>query len=199
MKKNRLYLLVVLMAIFAFASCGDETNEELDKISDNLEELADQIEDNVADELEADKFYSNDGKFKISFSGEPTFSKENVPTEAGDFDMFMYIYEEVSRAEMMAYIDYPPEIIEAQEVEVMLQNAKEGSVSSMGLVISEEKEFTFKGNKAVQFRADNNELYVDYLLFLVGNRFFQTAIMVEGSYPSKDEVKKFYDSIEILN
>lgn len=193
MKKiNFILLAMFFTAYIVISSCSDTSEQDINDLAEDLEAFVDET---VVD----NKFYSEDGNFKANFSGTPEITKEDVPSDYGNIEMFMFLYEKsITEAEMIAYSDYPSAIVEISSTDQMLQDAKGGSVNSLGAVISEEKKLTFNGHKAIQFRADNSQFYVDYLIFLVNNRLYQVAIMRDGSYATKENVDKFFNSFELV-
>jgi hypothetical protein len=197
---------MIIAAALLIVSCNNSSDEEIDDLTRDVQELIDELDQDVSAALDEqvnekpEKFYSKEGKFKVSFSGIPEETKQDVETELVNFEMVMYIYEEgYDLAEMVAYSDYPPEIMLDKDIDMMLDDAKTGSVESMSLTIKEEKKFNFKGHKAIRFKADNSEVFVDYLIFMVGNRFFQAAVMKNWSYADTKDVDDFFESMEILN
>ena len=193
MKKiNLIVIAMFFVGSFIFTSCGDTTEQDVNDLLEDMEVLVDEV---VAD----NKFYSEDGNFKVNFSGTPEMTKEDIDSEFGNIEMFMFVYEKsITEAEMIAYSDYPSALVKQSSTDQMLQNAKGGSVNSLDAVISEEKNLEFNGYKAIQFRADNAQFYVDYLIFLVNNRLFQIAIMRDGSYATKENADKFFNSFELV-
>ena len=67
------------------------------------------------DSLTSEIYESEDGRFKINFLGAtPTVSQQAVPTELGDIEITMFIYEKsITEAYVIGYNDYPSAIIEA--------------------------------------------------------------------------------------
>jgi len=198
MKKiNYLVIATFFVASIFIVSCGGASDEEVEaKASDILEALND-IESNT--NTVAEKFYSEDGKFKASFTGTPEVSNESIPTEVGNIEMFMFMYEKsATEIELLAYSDYPSALVEASDKDQMLQDAKDGAVNNLGAIIVEEKKITYKGYKGLEFKANSSQIYVNYKIFLVKNRLYQIAIMRDGSFASKENVDKFFDSFELI-
>lgn len=145
------------------------------------------------------KYTSEEGNFKISFPGEPTVTSEAVPTDIGDIQMKMFMYEK-SREEayMVAYSDYPQEAVDAGDKKEMLQGSKEGVVGNIGASVEEEKEIEIDGNPGVYFKAKGPEFATVYKLYLVKNRLYQVGILKAASYPSDADIKGFLDSFELI-
>jgi len=145
------------------------------------------------------KFTSEEGNFKIAFPGEPTVTSDAVPTEIGDIQMKMFMYEKSrDEAYMVAYSDYPQEAVDAGDKKEMLQGSKEGVVENIAATIEEEKEIEINGNPGIYFKAKGPEFSTAYKLYLVKNRLYQIGILKAASYPSDAEIKGFLDSFELI-
>jgi len=194
MKKINFFVIAILFfGSFLFVSCNEtsETEATTDEITE--------AEDNSTINNEADKYHSVDGKFKVNFTGTPKVSNEKVPTEVGDIEMFMFMYEKsLTEIEMIAYSDYPSAIVAVSDKDEMLNGAKEGALSNLEAVIKEEKQITYKGHKGIEFKANSSQYYVNYKIFLVNNRLYQIALMRDGSYATQSNVDKFFNSFELL-
>jgi len=205
MKKT---LIPVLALIFVISSCGDDTNfvneENLDKFLQESAEEYDKMEvvDDVIelDESDEDIFYSEDGRFKINFQGTPMHSSDVVPTEVGNIEMTTYMYEKsATEAYMVAYNDYPTEMIENASMDEMLDGAKNGSAGSMGITQFDLDQNTeIEGNPGRHFKGNNGSYYVEYKLFVTGIRLYQIAIIRDGSYATKARTNDFFNSFKLV-
>lgn len=195
-------LIPVLAITFIFTSCGGDDSQELESVlADALEEIEEVSEEiAAADDVVDNLYHSEDGKFKISFQGEPTVSSDMIPTEVGDIEMTSFLYEKsITEAYMVAYNDYPSEILENSSVDDMLDGAKNGSASSMNIVSFDvEKDMEIAGNPGRYFKGNNGSYYIEYKLFLKGNRLYQIAIIRDGSYATAERTDEFFGSFELL-
>ena len=202
------YIIPILALTFVISSCGNEFEENLGKsIDDSLAKTFDgegEIEEVVEDVIELEEssediFYSEDGKFKINFFGTPTHSSDVVETEVGNIEMTTYLYEKsVTEAYMVAYNDYPTEMIENASMEDMLDGAKEGSASSMGITKFDlDQDEMVEGNPGRHFRGNNGSYYVEYKLFVTGIRLYQIAIIRDGSYATTERTEEFFGSFKL--
>ena len=200
MKKINFFVIAVLFISSLFVvSCDEPSDAEVEAQADEIMDALNDAMDNMEDNTASDKFHSADGKFKVNFSGTPDVSNESIPTEVGNIDMYMFMYEKsVTEAEMIAYSDYPSEMVAMSNTDDMLQGAKEGAVSNLGAIITEEKEIMYNKHKGLEFKANSTQFYVNYKIFLVNNRLYQIAIMRDGSYASKANVDKFFNSFELI-
>ena len=140
------------------------------------------------------------GKFSIVFPGEPDYSVEDVETAVGTLEMHTYLYEQSGNAAyMVAYIDYPEDMVEESDNDVLLDAALEGALSSWGIDLEKvNKEVTWhSGHKGIFTKESSGDTYTAYEVILVGNRLYQIAILQYDKAIGKKELKTFYDSFEL--
>ncbi len=198
MKKINFFVITALFISSLFiVSCDESADQEVDAQAD---EIMDALNDAMDDNTVSDKFHSVDGKFKVNFSGTPEVTYDTIPIEdVGTIEMYMFMYEKsVTEAEMIAYSDYPSDLVNDSSPDEMLQGAKEGAVSNLGAIITEEKEIMYNKHKGLEFKANSTQFYINYKIFLVNNRLYQIAIMRDGSYASQENVDKFFNSFELI-
>ena len=146
------------------------------------------------------KLSSKEGNFFVQFPSEPDFSAEEVETAVGNLMMYTYLYEESDDAAyMVAYIDYPEDMVEESDNDVLLEAALNGALSSWGIDIENAtKETTWhSGYKGIYCKESNGNTHTAYEVILVGNRLYQIAILQYGKPISKKALNSFYDSFEI--
>jgi hypothetical protein len=140
------------------------------------------------------------GKFSIVFPGEPDYSVEDVETAVGTLKMHTYLYEKSDNAAyMVAYIDYPDDMVEESDNDVLLDAALEGALGSWGIDAEKaKKEVTWhSGHKGIFTKESSGDTYTAYEVILVGSRLYQVAILQYGKPIGKKELKSFYDSFEL--
>ncbi len=202
MKKFTLPALVVSLGLVA---CGGADNaEEIDALNHDLlsavDELAEEVEEATEETSANDLYHSEDGKFKIKFIGEPTESHESIPTEVGNIEMTSYMYEQsVTEAYMVAYSDYPSELVEQSSVEDILIGARDGSSGNLGITSFDvDEEIEIDGNPGLFFKGKAGSIHAAYKLYMVGNRLYQVAILRDGGYPKEDRSDEFFNSFQLV-
>lgn len=139
-------------------------------------------------------------QFRVEFPGAPEADRSTVPTEVGDIIMHTVMFEEsVDKVYLLAYSDYPKELIELSDPQVLLESAQEGSLSNLGTSeLNVNEKITFKGYPGLYFEAQNEDLYVAYKIILVENRLYQMAVLQQGTPLTDADVKNFMDSFRLL-
>lgn len=195
MKFNLAALALLLL------SCGS-VNDQAAAIASQLDSASTansitEEENNIPEE--GDLFTSKDGKFKINFSGTPTQSSDIIPTEVGNIEMTSFMYEKsATEAYMVAYNDYPSEMVKNSSVDDLLDGAKNGSSSSLGITKFDiDNKMEIEGNPGRHFKGTNGSYYAEYKLFLKGNRLYQIALIRDGSYATPERAEAFFGSFAL--
>ena len=156
----------------------------------------------MANAQEGHELSSVEGNFFIIFPGEPSYSAEDVETAVGTLKMHTYLYEQSDDAAfMVAYIDYPDDMVDESDNDDLLNAALEGALGSWGIDISEiNKETTWhSGYKGTFCKESSGDTHTAYEVILVGSRLYQIAILQYGKAISKKTINSFYDSFELKN
>ncbi|PKP01960.1 MAG: hypothetical protein CVU11_13620 [Bacteroidetes bacterium HGW-Bacteroidetes-6] len=197
MKKNFIYVVFLgLLAVFTLSlnSCG---NQKAD--SDDTEVTDDSNNDSDDARAEDEDYYvSKDGKFKVKFPGTPEVSSQMVPTDAGEIEMFTYIYEKsATEAYMVAYGDYPSSLIDGSDPKELLEASRDGALETSK--IDGNEDLKVNGFPAIRTRAIDVEqnFYYIYEVILAKNRLYQVMIVRDGDYPSDSVVADFIDDFVI--
>lgn len=200
MKKITLAIIFPLTII----SCGEVVSGNDTSTQEPMEKLAvgDVKTETGTESIQKkdDSFKSEDGNFTIKFMGTPKESSEMVPTEVGDIEMTTFMYEKsVTEAYMVAYNDYPSEMVKKSSVDALLDGAKNGSSSSMKITHFDiDENIEIEGCPGRHFKGYGGSIYVEYKLFLKENRLYQIALLRDGSYATKERSDEFFGSFHLL-
>ncbi len=200
MKKIFSFLTILTFTIVILANCGGTATQNSDTKEEGKKEEVGKT-DNVTEtpEKKDDRFVSKDGSFKIAFPGEPTFSQEDVETELGKLKLYTYEYSpSEQKSYMIAYSDYPPEVIKEVDTKKLLDNSKTGFITSLKAKIEEEKSIKLGDNDGVYFKAQGKAIFTLANIYFVKNRLYQIVILASDAYPTKDEADKFFNSFELV-
>jgi hypothetical protein len=195
MKKTTLLLTAFAASFAVLTSCGSKKD---DKGAENKDA---QTSESAVDEEKAPamkEFKSEAGKFTINFKETPTEQEQDVPTAVGNVKMYMFMHEESrSKAYMVAYCDYPADMIKEANAVDLLQGSKEGVVGKFEAKITNEKVGKFQGNEAIDFTASGPQYHTAYKLVLAGNRLYQVGILEDSGPVSQSDIDTFIGSFKI--
>lgn len=145
------------------------------------------------------KYHGVEGNFKIMFPGVPKKNISDVPTDLGTIKMYQYMYEaSQTKVYMVAFSDYPPKYMQASKSMELLQNAKNGFISSLKIKVTEENSIKIGNHPGIMFKASANGWYAVMRDYLIDNRLFQIGIMQEGSEISEKDIEDFIYSFELV-
>ena len=205
----KLQVITIIAASILMVSCGDS-----DSLTAELNELANELEKNnevLADNAEAaaeeatiisEMYESEDGRFKVNFlGGTPEITTQSVPTELGDIEITMFLYEKsITEAYIIGYNDYPSAIVEAGSTADMLAGGKEGVINSMGVTqLDLEEEVSIDGHSRLHFKGVAKTMHIEYQMYLVENRLYQIGVIRDGSYVTQDKVDTFFGTFELTD
>jgi|TARA_B110000438_G_C15747004_1_gene621195 hypothetical protein len=198
-------LTTCIAASMMIVSCGGGDSltaelNELDKKNEALQEDLEAVTETAA--ISAEIYESEDGRFKVNFlGGTPDVSTQAIPTELGEIEITMFLYEKsITEAYIIGYNDYPSAIVEAGSTEDMLAGGKEGVVNSMGVTQFDlEEEVSLDGNSGLHFKGVAGSLHIEYQMYLVENRLYQIGIVRDGSYATQDRVDTFLGTFELTD
>ena len=190
-------LLFLALAAAFLVSCG--SSESATDALSKLDSISKSLEDQTSD-LVSDKYTSEDGKFKVNFPGTPTVASDNIPTEVGNIEMKSFTYEKsATEVYMIAYSDYPSELVKQSDPDAILTGAKEGALNNMGATMETEEKISMDGHPGYIFKAVKDSYYMVYKIFLKDNRLYQILMMRDGAYPSQEAVDSYIGSFELID
>jgi hypothetical protein len=202
-------LTTCIAASMVMASCGggDSLTAELNNLANELETNNKALEGSIEETAEeatipSEIYESEVGRFKVNFLGAaPDVSTQSIPTELGDIEITMFLYEKsITEAYIIGYNDYPSAIIEAGSTDEMLAGGKEGVANSMGITQFDlEEEVSLDGNAGLHFKGVAGALHIEYQMYVVGNRLYQIGIVRDGSYAKQDRVDTFLGTFELTD
>lgn len=203
------FSLLLVAGLFFMASCGGPSTDDLDNLSESLEDLNEDLNKSVDEATEdlnetasTDLYESKDGGFKMDFFGiTPQIQTQMVDLGhgLGSVEMIMYMYEKsITEFYMLAYADYPTAYFDVLDREESLKDVADGFFGSYGVpTIDEEKEVDVDGNPGRYYKASIESNYFVYKTFYVDNRLYQIAMLRDGSYPTDENIQRFVESFQL--
>lgn len=139
--------------------------------------------------------YPADG-FSAIFPFEPSLQKQNVPTDAGTFELRAYLAEEDQAAVFVGVCDYGSAVA-GRDPDTVLQGAKKGAVDNVKAHLLSEKKITLGIYPGVEFVAENDTMHFNARVFLVGTTLYQTLTAAPLARPYYG-VTRFLDSFQLI-
>ena len=146
-----------------------------------------------------EKYTSIEGKFKITFPGTPTVESSSVPSDAGNIEVKQFSYQKSpTEIYVLVYSDYPPDLVKANDPDVLLQNAKGGLATSDNTKIESDEKITIDGHPGYYFKVIKDTYHMCCKIFFKENRLYQLLISCDGDYPNKESVEEYMNSFELI-
>jgi hypothetical protein len=154
------------------------------------------------DESEWVEFKPKDGNLSVRMPGKPKAQNpQDITYPGGTSKLYMFILEADGgkAAYMVAYNDFPAELIDDDVAQMALDGARDGAVRNVkGKLLSTKKitllkkhpgrDFTFEVAKIGQARAR---------VYLADGRLYQTAVFGTEEFIKSDDTRTFLDSFKI--
>lgn len=139
--------------------------------------------------------YPTDG-FSATFPFEPSVQKNNVPTDAGTFELRAYLAEEGEAALFVGVCDYGS-AVSGRDPATVLEGAKKGAIDNVKAHLISENKITLGIYPGVEFVAENDTMHFNARVFLVGTTLYQTLTAAPLSKPYAG-VTRFLDSFQLI-
>jgi len=139
--------------------------------------------------------YPADG-FSAAFPAEPHFSKTDVPTDKGSFELRAYLVEDSQAALYVGICDYGSAISDRTPDQV-LDGAQQGAIDNVKAHLVKGKKTTFGAYPGREFEAENDTLHFSARIYLVGTTLYQTLIVFPIGKPY-DGAARFLDSFQLI-
>lgn len=151
---------------------------------------------------EIQEFTSETGGFAISTPVTLSEASQSVETQVGNIDIYTFTAEEPEAAYVVAYSDYPSEIVAQSDPTAMLDGSRDGAVNNVGGTLISENPVELAGNPGRALVIDTQTetgaaATVNARLYLVDNRLYQVLVVVPKDQEGKVDVQGFLDSFTL--
>lgn len=147
---------------------------------------------------EFEPYHSEEGRFSVSFPGEPESKTEQVETPVGTLEFVMYSAGSRKTGFIVAYVDYSQEVMKDADAKKMLDGARDGAVRNVNGRLGTEKELDFYGKPGKEFEilAPKNAI-IKARLILIGNRLYQMMAISQSRDILEEKTPMFFDSFRV--
>lgn len=149
---------------------------------------------------EFQSFTSNEGAFTVQMRGAPTQDIKQFSTEAGTINMIMFTSDIGTASYLVAYSDFPQQIVNAQNTLDLLEGVINGTVNELNAKLLSLDFVKLRGEDGVEFVGEGNKegknVRVQGRNFLVGNRLYQINVIIEKGIVPQADIDKFLNSFQ---
>lgn len=151
--------------------------------------------------------YPPDG-FVISMPSQPEFSKRDVPTDQGSFELRTYMVDMSAVAVMVGVCDYGSAVA-GRDPQDVLQGAEDGALKNSNSHLVRHQKITLGVYPGLEFEADSNPdpskpadsqsptTHFFARIYLVGSTLYQTLAVYPVETPYSG-TQRFLDSFQLI-
>ena len=175
MKKNLFWILWVII-VLAVSSCGPSGPQE---------------------------FTSPEGRFSITAQKPFKASTQTITASGISLPTYMFIADMGTRTDMVAYTDYPEDVVSQSDPAKMLDGASNGAVQNVNGTLVSQDEITLDGNPGRDIVANaaaknGQEVTMRARLYMVKNRLYMIIIVANKGQLTREQTDAFLDSFKLL-
>lgn len=127
-------------------------------------------------------FSSEVGQFTISTPAPFEETQQSVETPVGPINIYTFTAEKDESAYVVAFSDYPPQLVEQSEPELLLNSSRDGAIDNLGGTLVSEEAIDIEGNPGrsliISTGADTPEpAIINSRIYLVDNRLYQILVV----------------------
>ena len=151
---------------------------------------------------EPEEFSSESGNFTVQTPIELEESSQSVETAVGPIEIHTFTAENRTAAYVVAYSDYPAEMVAQTDPEELLNGSRDGAVQNVGGTLISEDQIELDGNpgRALVIDAateDGEQATVNANLYLFENRLYQVLVVVPKGEEDKVDIEGFLNSFDV--
>ena len=195
-------LLAGLLLVATACNSAPTANPEAVTSEDGADVEATTEADATAEDTKTEIFTSETGGFSIETPLDLVEASQSVPTAAGDIEIYTYTAEDDNAAYVVAYSDYPAEIVEQTDPVTILDGGRDGAVGNVGGTLVSEDQIELAGNPGrslvIDAQTDDGQAAtINARIYLVENRLYQALVVVPKDGEDKVDIQGFLDSFTL--
>ena len=149
------------------------------------------------------EYTSQSGRYSILMPGKPKEQTQSLDSTARTLNMYTATFEDRAGAYLVAYVDYPADMIRSGSEDYVLDGAVQGGVANVNGKLARQQEISlgeFPGREVEldsPTRGAQPALHIKARYFLAGNRLYQVLVIVQQDQGLPDSAQKFFDSFRL--
>jgi hypothetical protein len=149
-----------------------------------------------------EEFSSESGNFTIDAPETLEETQQSVQTPVGPIDIHTFTTESENSAYVVAYSDYPSEIMEQTDPETLLNSSRDGAINNLGGTLVSEEDIDLDGNPGRSLVIDTaagteEAATINSRIYLVDNRLYQVLVVVPEGEEKVIDSTAFLESFEL--
>jgi hypothetical protein len=149
-----------------------------------------------------EEFSSEVGQFTIATPAPFEETQQSVETPVGPVEIYTYTAETDESAYVVAFSDYPSQMIEESEPEMLLNSSRDGAIDNLGGTLIQEEIIDIEGHpgRSLVISADtttDEATIINSRIYLVDNRLYQILVVSPEEHETKAVTKSFLESFAL--
>ncbi|MBE7385347.1 MAG: hypothetical protein F6J95_028600 [Leptolyngbya sp. SIO1E4] len=155
-----------------------------------------------ANTLTFEEFASEAGQFSIAAPSPMEETQQSVPTPVGPIDIYTFTAEEENSAYVVAYSDYPAEVVEQSDPESLLDSSRDGALGNLNGTLLSEDPIDIDGNPGRSLVIDaitetGEAATINSRIYLVNNRLYQILVVMPKGQEATADAATFLESFTL--
>ncbi len=145
------------------------------------------------------EYTNEEGKFSVLLPGEPKEETSSIETDTGTIQIHLFGVPIGDTDYIVAYTDYPAELINTKGAQGILDSARDGAVeNTKGKLLSDET-IDLNGNpgKLLVVESPDGKGIAQAKIFLVGTRLYQVFVAAAKEKANTEENQNYLNSLRI--
>ena len=144
------------------------------------------------------EFRSDEGRFTVLMPGKPKAQNQVLDTPVGKVDMVMFTAGSNKAGCVVAYADYPAQLINTTDPQKTLDGARDGAVKNVNGRLVSETSIYFHGLPARDVRIEiPGKAFVTGRFILASPRFYELLFIAPTDTGREQDISKFFNSFTI--
>ena len=153
-------------------------------------------------QVATERFSSEVGQFTIATPAPFEENQQSVDTPVGPISIYTYTAETEQSAYVVAFSDYPSQMVEQSEPEMLLDSSRDGAISNLGGTLVSEEDIDLEGypgrSLIISTETETNEpAIINSRIYLVDNRLYQILVVSPEDTDLEDISNTFLDSFDL--
>lgn len=146
-------------------------------------------------------FSSEAGQFSIETPAPFEETQQSVETPVGPIEIRTYTAETEETAYVVAYSDYPPEMVNETDPQMLLNSSRDGAVTNLGGTLVSEEEIELDGypgrSLVISANTQNQAATINSRIYLVDNRLYQILVVAPEGGEDAAVSEQFLSSFDL--
>lgn len=152
-------------------------------------------------QVTTESFVSEAGQFTIETPAPFEETQQSVETPVGPVEIRTFTAETEETAYVVAYSDYPPEMVNQTAPEELLDSSRDGAVNNLGGTLVSEEVIDLQGNPGrslvINTEGQNQAATINSRIYLVDNRLYQILVVTPQGGEAAAAADQFLNSFDL--